>query len=280
MGVKRIIFRFASDLLINVLRLNKASQLGCDFFERISPVCRLKHNGLEYRFFCPNRVTQWRVKTFFTKEPETIDWIDTFKKGEVLFDIGANIGLYSLYAAMKDIRVVAFEPESQNYALLNRNIYLNQVSDQVISLNIALCDRDGLDYLYIPKLQAGESLNNFAEALDWKHEAFQPSFKQGVIAFSLDSFLLHYPAVFPNHIKIDVDGLEGKIIKGAEKTLRDTRVKSLSIEINDSLPEDQETVQFIRSLGLKFMHKKHATMFDEGEFKDVYNYVFIRSALH
>ena len=276
MGLKRLIFDSVSDFVIEALRLNIANRLTCNLVERISPVYHLKHNGQEYHFFCPNRVTHWRAETFFTKEPETIEWMDTFERGEVLFDIGANIGLYSLYAAKKGVRVVSFEPESQNYALLNKNIHLNQASDHVLCLNIALSDCDSFDYLYIPKLHAGESSNNFGEARDWKHRSFNPSFKQGVLCFSLDSFLLQFPNYFPTHIKIDVDGIESKIIQGAEKTLRDGRLKSLSIEINDSLPKDQETVKTIQSLGLKFLHKKHAQMFDNGQFKDVYNYVFVK----
>jgi len=275
-GLKRLIFESVSDFVIEVFRLNKANRLTCNLIERISPVYHLKHNGQEYHLFCPNRVTHWRAETFFTKEPETIEWMDTFERGEVLFDIGANIGLYSLYAAKKGVQVISFEPESQNYALLNRNIHLNHVSDHVTCLNIALSDRDSFDYLYIPKVHVGESLNNFGEAIDWRHQSFNPAFKQGVLSFSLDSFLAQYPNYFPTHIKIDVDGIESKIIKGAERTLQDGRLKSLSIEINDNLPEDQETVKAIESLGLKVLHKKHAQMFDSGEFQDIYNYVFIR----
>ena len=54
-------------------------------------------------FFVPNSVVQWRVNTFFSKEPETLEWIDNFKffKDGVFWDIGANIGLYSIYASLK-----------------------------------------------------------------------------------------------------------------------------------------------------------------------------------
>lgn len=276
MGLKRAIFESVSDFVIETFRLNKANRLTCNLVERISPVYHLKRNGQEYHLFCPNRVTHWRAETFFTKEPETIEWLDTFERGEVLFDIGANIGLYSLYAAKKGVQVISFEPESQNYALLNRNIHLNQASDHVLCLNVALSDRDSFDCLYIPKLHPGESQNNFGEAVDWRHQTFDPAFKQGVLSFSLDSFLAQYPKYFPNHIKVDVDGIESKIIKGAERTLRDRRLKSLSIEINDDSAEDLETVQRIESLGLRFLRKKHAEMFNEGQFRNLYNFVFTR----
>ena len=78
-------------------------------------------------FFVPNQLTQYRVDTFFTKEPETLRWIDNFtKKKKIIFwDIGANIGLYSIYAALKhqDIEIHSFEPSSSNLRVLSRNKY-------------------------------------------------------------------------------------------------------------------------------------------------------------
>jgi len=276
MSLRGRVFDVASNSLIRASRLNAANKLTCRFLERIFPLYDLEHDGCQYRFYCPNRIALWRVETFFTKEPETIEWIDTFKAGDVLFDVGAKIGLYSIYAAKKGVSVVAFEPESQNYALLNRNVFLNQAWDQICCLNVALSDKNGIDFLYLPRLEAGGALNNFGEALDWRKKPFDASFKQAAVAYTLDSFLLCFPDPFPQHIKIDVDGLEAKIVKGSEKTLREERVKSLSIEINDRLTEDQEAVKFIQSLGMKLLHKRHSPMFDGGEFKDVYNYLFVR----
>ena len=91
-----------------------------------------------------------------------------------------------------------------------------------------------------------------------------------------NSFLMSYSNHFPNHIKIDVDGLEAKVIRGARETLRDKRLKSLSVELNDGLPEDRETIESIRSSGMTLLHKKHADMFEGEEFGAVYNYCFVR----
>jgi hypothetical protein len=51
------------------------------------------------RFAVANQITAWRVRTFATKEPGTIAWIDAFAADDVMLDVGANIGLYALYAA-------------------------------------------------------------------------------------------------------------------------------------------------------------------------------------
>lgn len=276
MGIKQKIFSFILNSTIQSLRLNRATKLACNLTEQISPVYRVKHEGKEYLFYCPNELTRWRARTMFTKEPETIEWIESFHEDEILFDVGANIGLYSIYAAKKGVKVIAFEPESQNYALMNKNLYLNKAAGQIICLNVALSNRDSLDYLYLSTLQPGGALNNFGEAVDWKHNNFAPIFKQGVISYSLDSFLHRFQEYFPTHIKIDVDGLEGKIIKGAKKTLVDSRLKSLLVEINESLPADLNLVQFIESSGLKYLKKKHSEIVEDEEFKNVYNYIFVR----
>ena len=244
--------------------------------EKFEPIytVRVKNNG-KFRFSCPNNITRWRLNTYFTKEPETIEWIDTFKEGELFFDIGANIGLYSIYAAKNGIKVVAFEPESQNYALLNKNVYLNDCYDNVMCLNIAISDTDSVDYIYLPLFRAGGAINCFSDTKDEQGKDFRPVFKQGVVSYALDSFLKQYK-FFPAHIKIDVDGLEPKIINGAEKTLKDARLKSILIEINDELPEHLKIVDNLKSNGFLLRHKKHADMFEGGKYGKIFNYIFTR----
>ncbi len=277
MGIKRKLFDLATDTFINTFHLNKANILSCGFAEKLNPIYRIVRKGEEYIFSCPNEVTRWRVETYFTKESETIEWIDTFKEGEVFFDIGANIGLYSIYAAKKGVQVIAFEPESHNYALINKNVYLNNCKDNIMCLNIALSDKDCLDYLYIPVLQEGGALNSFGDAVDWEYKRFTPNYKQGIISFSLDYFLSQYLTYFPTHIKIDVDGIEPKIVKGAEKTLKDSRLRSLSIEINEDIAEHIELVDILRSNGFSSLHKKHSEMFEGGKFSRCFNYLFLRN---
>lgn len=277
MGIKRKLFNSIARFFIKLLRLNKANKVNCGFAEMFAPLYNVRINSkIGITFFCPNELTRWRAETFFTKEPETIEWINTFKKGDILFDIGANVGLYSLYTAKKGIDVVAFEPESQNYALLNKNIYLNRCQDKIICLNIALSDEDSINCLYMSSFQWGGAINSFGKALDEQGEKFNPVFKQGVISYTLDSFLSRYH-IFPNHIKIDVDGIEPKILKGSEKTLKDVRLKSLLIELNEELPEHTELIEKLRANGLRLSQKRHAEMFETGKYSKIFNYIFERS---
>jgi hypothetical protein len=73
----------------------------------------------------------FRSATLLTKEVDTIAWIDGFKDNQVFWDIGANVGVYSLYAAIKrQLRVSAFEPSSANYYALTRNCQLNGLTER------------------------------------------------------------------------------------------------------------------------------------------------------
>ena len=85
----------------------------------------IAHNKNQLTFATPNRLNKFRVDSFSHKEPETLEWIDGFVKGSVIWDIGANVGLYSCYAAKaRNCQVFAFEPSVFNLELLARNIFL------------------------------------------------------------------------------------------------------------------------------------------------------------
>ena len=69
----------------------------------------ISHRGIQLTFAMPNKLNSYRLDTFSTKEPETLEWIDGIPRGSVVWDIGANIGLYSCYCAKaKDCQVFAF----------------------------------------------------------------------------------------------------------------------------------------------------------------------------
>jgi hypothetical protein len=95
------------------------------------------------------------------KEPDTIEWIAGFSPGEVFYDVGANVGMCSIWAAVASkTAVYAFEAESQNFALLNRNIWINRLAGQVAALPLAIADTVGLDKLYLSEFIAGGSCHN------------------------------------------------------------------------------------------------------------------------
>lgn len=224
------------------------------------------------KFYCIGDLSLWRVRTLMTKEPETIEWMDTFNEGDVFWDIGANIGLYSIYAAMKKkCRVLAFEPGAANHLLLNRNIEINRQSRNVSAFCVALSNRTEIASLNMETTQFGGSMSNFGCTRSVK------PFEQGMIGYAVDDFIKTFDPPFPNHIKIDVDGIESKILEGAEKTLSDSRLTSLQVEFD--LAKIGYTIRMssqIAATGLTFVSARHGPMFDGGAYSDVYNYRFER----
>jgi FkbM family methyltransferase len=230
-------------------------------------------------FYCLGELSFWRAETLLTKEPETIEWLDSMQPEEVLWDIGANVGLYTVYgAAIRGLRVFAFEPSAGNLYLLNRNIALNGLTGRAQAVAVALSDEDQFSDLHMHNMDLGGSESSFHDPVDYEGNRFEASFKQGVMGYTIDSFVQNPNVPFPNHIKIDVDGIEDRIIKGAAKTLRDPRLKSLSVELDDDRPEyTNAVIKDIEDRGLTFIGKRHGEMFDGTKYERIYNYLFRRS---
>lgn len=220
----------------------------------------VSHGGQAMRFATTGSSSKKRVRTLFSKEPITLAWIDTFGEGETLYDIGANLGMYTIYAAvMRGAHVHAFEPEALNYAELNKNIYLNDLHGRVLAYCLALSDVDKVDKLLLSDFGLGISYHDFEEnswtedkefAADWKvsKEGRRP---QGCIGRRVDT-LVTEGLPFPHHIKIDVDGLEHRVVEGMIETLQRPELKTVLIEINFDNPKNLEIIDKITSLGWRF----------------------------
>lgn len=165
---------------------------------------------------------RYRAETFLTKEPETIVWINDMKPGEVLYDVGANVGIYTLYAASRGVKVVAIEPMLENYVRLVRNIEANGFDKLALPLYGAAGARPWeMTTLSIDDNQAGAS-GAQAESRHGKIMRVVP-----VISLSRIGYMCK---LWPDHIKIDVDGRERHVLQGAN--INDPQ--SYLIEINPS----------------------------------------------
>jgi len=97
------------------------------------------------RFLNHGRRSCWRARTTLTKEPDSIAWIDAMEPGSVFWDIGANVGVLTLYAATRgDLDVWAFEPAAVKYYNLVANCELNRLEKRVrcFATRIQRLDRD------------------------------------------------------------------------------------------------------------------------------------------
>ncbi len=197
-----------------------------------------------------------RAKTYSIKEPETLDWIDNFEPNTCYFDIGANIGQYSLYPAKKygeSIQIFAFEPQSNNYYALNKNIYINNLRRSILSYCIAVSGRTEFSKLYIPKFIPGGNRSQFGKA-DIGNMKISTAHTQGMFGVTLDDLCAKWGFPYPNYIKIDVDGIEISILKGAKHLLTHPNLKSVIVELG-TLQEQNEAVALMKQAGLEVKHK-------------------------
>ena len=238
----------------------------------------LGHGDTVLRVQCPNVLSSWRVDTFFTKEPETLEWLDGFAETDVFWDIGANIGLYSLYAAAaRHVKVCAFEPSFSNYSLLNRNISYSELGKFIQAYCVAFSNESTLSSLFLSSTDDGAALHTFGSEKDWKGQPFVSAFAQGMIAFSIDDFLQSFSAPFPTHIKIDVDGLEPLILSGAAKTLRDERLKSVLVEVDtEDTQSNAAIIDPLRSAGLNERYRRQSDIVRRSNHSSLFNIVFER----
>ena len=198
-------------------------------------------------FFCPSDKVFIRVDTLFTKEPETIEWIDNFKPNNlnkiVFWDIGANIGLYSIYAATKyqDIEIVSFEPSTSNTRTLSRNISINNFDNKIDIFPLALSNKENFISSFKEAVfSEGGSLSNFNSDIDNNGEIVtedQIDNKYNIFGTSIDYLIMNNILKVPNYIKIDVDGIEHLILKGAKNLLKNNTLQELSIEMNPTYLE-------------------------------------------
>lgn len=247
-------------------------------YERLNPRCEIDRDGTTLVYATPNRATQWRVDTLYTKEPVTIEWLGKLGPEDVLADVGANVGMYSIWAAkLRGTRVYAFEPESQNYALLNRNIVLNGLSGKVKAYCVALSDRAGYSELHLSEFAAGGSNHAYGEALNFKLEAMQAAYAQGCVAATLDGLVEAGVLPQPTHIKIDVDGFEHKVVAGAAKTVRNPKLRSMIVELNQNLEEHRALMAELGTLGFRWdAAQVAAAARPGGPFQGLAEVVFVR----
>ena len=283
--------QFIKKLIISITHSLSKTRLGIlvglTLFEEVSErvlkkylmnnVKSINHNGIEMQFSVPNQLNQFRVDSFSTKEPETLEWIDSFSEDLILWDIGANIGLYSIYAVKaRNARVYAFEPSVFNLELLARNCFLNQSQKQVVIMPIALNDNMGANQVLMTTTDWGGALTTFGRNFGWDGKKIKTEFEFQTFGMSMDQALDLLQLPIPDYIKMDVDGLEHFILKGGSKIL--SQIRGILIEVNDNFKEQSETCeQLLSKAGLTLIKKRHADMFEGTKFSAVYNQIWSRS---
>jgi len=237
----------------------------------ISKKQHIAHNGIGMTFFVPNSLNRYRIKTFATKEPETLEWIESFNQESIFWDIGANIGLYSIYAAKyNNAQVYAFEPSVFNLEFLAKNIYKNTLSEKVKIFPLALSNHSGFNLFKMNDPVWGGALSTYGEDYDQNGEDFKTTFEYTIAGVTADKAVELLSTPKPDYMKIDVDGIEHLILEGCQNILK--TVHSVLIEINDDFEEQaNDSERYLLQAGLVLKEK-----FDLGA-GNQYNQLWVRA---
>ena len=174
-----------------------------------------------------------RARDSYTGEPDMVSWLkQNLRSGDVLWDIGANVGAYSLLAAklIPDASVVAFEPYIPTFSHLWENIVLNDLTKQIVPLCVAVSDRTTMDQLGISDSRAGSS----------EHVLGGKSFKisQPSTAMRGDDAVSVSSVALPALLKVDVDGYEVHVLNGMSSLLKGSSIRSCIVEVDRGKTEE------------------------------------------
>jgi FkbM family methyltransferase len=164
---------------------------------------------------------------------------DEIKEGDIVIDVGANIGYYTLIFAQlvgKTGKVFAFEPESKNFEILKKNVKINNYNNVIVEQKI-ISDKSGKMKLFISDSDIVghriQQMGNFKKFIEVESVTLDEHMKK----LNLDKKI--------NFIKIDVEGAEPKVLQGAKKILEQNSKLKIFTEFNrdvikkyDSNPED------------------------------------------
>lgn len=239
--------------------------------------------GAEIKFFIPNHVTKWRVDTFFKKEPETLEWIDKFKvdKDSIFWDIGSNIGLYSIYAAKthKKIKVYSFEPSFLNLNVLGRNIYINKLEKKINIFQLPLSNKSTrFQYMMETSSSEGGALSSFGLNKDFRGKKIKDINSYSILGTTLDEMIKQKILNIPDYIKIDVDGIEHLILSGFSQNLKNKKIKSILIEVNENYAYQKlEIDKILKKNNYILKQREQSELSKEGKDADkTFNYIYFR----
>lgn len=242
---------------------------------RAAPLYRLETPRGPLTFRCVSAEAVKAAARFAYDEPETVWWIDNVvQPGDCVWDIGANVGLYALYAATRvgdGGLVVAFEPGADNYAALSRNLALSGLDSRVQAFCVALSDETRAASLFLTSLDAGRAAHVFGRVDDAFSDEARPHM-QSALGFSADRFVEEFGVRRPDHLKLDVDSIEERIVRGGKAAFAGARSMIVELNVGDEHKAHKASLlQAILDLGFVEL-----TEMSE-RFPDRRNRIFLRS---
>lgn len=231
-----------------------------------------------------NKMLEFRAESFLTKEPTTLEWLQTLEADSLLIDIGANIGVYAVPASLFHVKkVIAVEPEIKNYNMLLSNLSANNISPQkceALPLAVSTRFKNQFTKLYLTKDEVGASCHQVGRNQDFKLRALDGERQYRNIFCTSLAQIVEQASIEhegPIHIKVDVDGIESDVCQSLFDDGIISKVSSLQIELNDSIDEHHELIELLACVGFYFDDRQvQRARRQSGNFIGFSEYVFRR----
>jgi FkbM family methyltransferase len=211
----------------------------------------------QYRFVCHSSKERNRAKRLFDKEKGTIAWLKReLRPDDVFYDVGANIGTYTIYAAYRlgpAGVVYSFEPHIANAHSLLQNICENGQTKTVQVVTAALSNAEQYGPFNYQSVREASSTSQFGRNA-YEGETFEIVFREIKHACRLDTLVASGAIKRPNLVKIDVDGLDFEVLEGMRELMaHPQRPRSIQIELgSESKPN---IMAFCAALGYSLKEK-------------------------
>jgi FkbM family methyltransferase len=216
-----------------------------------SMLLRIHVPKYDYKFYC--RINNREDLVFMTNHEEDIIEHFTPKEGDIVVDIGAHMGRYTIISSKRvgaNGKVVAIEAHPSNFKMLKSNIKLNQLTN-VIPLNYAAYSKETKINLYLPEVESGYTIYNTIMS---NRARTEDKFVE-VSANTLDYLLQLNEITDVNWVKIDVEGAEFEVLKGASNVLSKSKDIALLIEVHGK-DTYEPIIESLRSYNFKIDFEK------------------------
>ena len=234
--------------LIKALNLNGRSIFSNEFMQLLDPRIDVVLDNQKLTFRTGNGRLLWRAKSLLTEEPLMITWIRSMHRDDIVLDVGANVGIYTIPIAKRVQTVYACELDPLNIAILKENMFLNAVTENVVVLPFACGDSAKIVDVKFRGLAYGDALQLIEGGDPQNTRLGHQNHSAKVIQFSLDDIFVKLDLSRPNKVKIDVDGNEITVLQGMKDLIRGANEVYFEDSLSDSC---REVVQFLLSTGFE-----------------------------
>lgn len=203
-----------------------------NFIGRFNKQTEIIFANTKVKFLTPTYYLNDYINNYAGEEKYIQEFIARTDGQSTIWDIGANIGFYSIIASLikgKECKIFAFEPDSKTFELLKSNIELNKV-ENITALSVAIADVNGETILY-PSDTPNIGAHSLVQRTDYKVK------KRGnrVEVYTADSLIDTLKVDVPDIIKIDVEGAEILVLRGMKNLLTNYKLKTVFCEVHNNL---------------------------------------------